>query len=344
MPNAPATTVPETMRAVEIAAPGAAGVLRLAVRPVPRPASGEVLIRVAAAGVNRPDLLQRQGLYPPPPGVTDIPGLEVAGHVVAAGEDVREPQAGEAVCALIAGGGYAEYAPAPAVQCLPVPAGLTLVEAASLPETHFTVWTNVFERARLRAGETLLVHGGASGIGVTCIQLARARGARVFVTVGTRGKGAACERLGAERAIHHPSEDFVAAVREATGGNGVDVILDMVGGDYTPRNLQALAVEGRLVQIAYQRGARAEIDWPTIMQRRLTLSGSTLRARPVSEKGRIAAELRREVWPLIESGDVKPVVFATFPLAAAADAQRLMESSAHVGKIVLSVEDDQKTP
>jgi putative PIG3 family NAD(P)H quinone oxidoreductase len=336
-----AAGVPETMRAVEIAAPGDAGALRLAERPVPRPGAGEVLIRVAAAGVNRPDLLQRQGLYPPPPGVTDIPGLEVAGHVAALGEDVREPRPGEAVCALVAGGGYAEYAVAPAAQCLPVPAGLSLVDAASLPETHFTVWTNVFERGRLRAGESLLVHGGASGIGVTCVQLARARGARVFVTVGTRGKGAACERLGAERAIHHPSEDFVAVARELAGGDGVDVILDMVGGDYTPRNLQALAVEGRLVQIAYQRGARVEIDWPTIMQRRLTLTGSTLRARPVAEKGRIAAELRREVWPLFESGAVKPVVFATFPLAAAADAHRLMESSAHVGKIVLRVQEQE---
>jgi len=326
------------MRAVEITTPGGAGVLHLAERPVPRPAAGEVLIRVAAAGVNRPDILQRQGLYPAPPGVTDIPGLEVAGHVVALGAGVSAPRPGDAVCALIAGGGYAEHAVAPAPQCLPVPAGLTLAEAASLPETYFTVWANVFERGRLRAGESLLVHGGASGIGVTCVQLARARGARVFVTVGTRGKCAACERLGAERAIHHPTEDFVAVARALTGGKGVDVILDMVGGDYTPRNLQALAVEGRLVQIAYQRGARVEIDWPTIMQRRLTLTGSTLRAQPVAEKSRIAAELRREVWPLIENGDMKPVVFATFPLAAAADAQRLMESSAHVGKIVLSVE------
>lgn len=330
-------TLPETMQAVEIPTPGEAGVLRLAERPVPHPAAGEVLVRVAAAGVNRPDLLQRQGLYPAPAGASDIPGLEIAGHVVALGEGVSEPRLDDAVCALVAGGGYAEYAVAPAVQCLPVPEGLDLVAAASLPETYFTVWANVFERGRLRTGETLLVHGGASGIGVTCIQLARARGARVFVTVGTRGKCAACERLGAERAIHHPTEDFVALARELTGGKGVDVILDMVGGDYTPRNLQALAVDGRLVQIAYQRGARVEIDWPTILQRRLTLSGSTLRARPVEEKGRLATELRREVWPLLARGDVRPVVFATFPLASAADAQRLMESSAHVGKIVLTV-------
>lgn len=325
------------MRAVEISAPGEADVLRVVTRPVPRPGPGEVLIHVAAAGVNRPDVLQRQGLYPPPPGASDLPGLEVAGTVVAAADDVAAPRPGEAVCALLAGGGYAEYALAPAPQCLPLPAGCDLAGAASLPETFFTVWANVFELGRLGAGEWLLVHGGASGIGVAATQLARARGARVLVTAGTRGKCAACERLGAERAIHHPSEDFVAAALEATQGRGVDVVLDMLGGDYTPRNLRALAPGGRLVQIAYQRGARGEVDLALVMQRRLTLCGSTLRARPVDEKGRLARELLREVWPLFASGALRPVVFASFALERAADAHRLMESSAHVGKIVLSV-------
>ena len=333
MPHA----VPEEMRAVEIAAPGEADVLRVASRPVPAPGPGEVLIRVAAAGVNRPDILQRQGLYPPPPGASDIPGLELAGTVVAADDDVAWPRPGDGVCALVAGGAYAEYATAPAAQCLPFPAGCDAVSAASLPETYFTVWANVFERGRLQAGEALLVHGGGSGIGVTATLLGRARGARVFVTAGSRGKCAACERLGAEIAVHHPSEDFVRVVQEATGGRGADVILDMVGGDYTPRNLQALAVEGRLVQIAYQRGAAVEVDWALVMQRRLTLTGSTLRARTVEDKGRLARALEREVWPLFAGGALRPVVFATFPLAAAADAQRLMESSAHVGKIVLTV-------
>jgi putative PIG3 family NAD(P)H quinone oxidoreductase len=329
--------VPAEMRAIEIAEPGEADVLRLVSRPVPSPAAGEVLVRVAAAGVNRPDILQRQGLYPPPPGASDIPGLEVGGTVVAVAPDVAWPRVGEAVCALLAGGGYAEYAAAPAAQCLPVPAGCDLTSAASLPEVYFTVWANVFERAGLLAGEALLVHGGGSGIGVTATLLGRARGARVFVTAGSQGKCAACERLGAEIAIHHPSQDFVSVVRAATGGRGADVVLDMVGGDYTPRNLQVLAPEGRLVQIAYQRGALAEIDWTLVMQRRLTLTGSTLRARTVEDKGRLARALEREVWPLFATGALRPVVFAKFPLQAAADAHRLMESSAHVGKIVLTV-------
>ncbi|HUG54045.1 MAG TPA: NAD(P)H-quinone oxidoreductase [Vicinamibacteria bacterium] len=325
------------MEAVEIASAGGPEVLRPVRRPRPSPGPTELLIAVAAAGVNRPDVLQRQGKYPPPPGASDRPGLEVAGHVAAVGDDVGGWREGDPVCALVAGGGYAGYCVAPAPQCLPVPGGLGLVEAAALPEAVFTVWTNVFERGALAAGEALLVHGGASGIGTTAIQMAKARGARVFATAGTKEKCAACERLGAERAIDYKSEDFAAVVKDLTGGRGVDVILDMVGGDYLPRNLACLAADGRLVQIAFLRGARAEVDLATIMRRRLTLTGSTLRARPVEEKGRLAAAVREEVWPLVEAGAVRPVVHATFPLAHAADAHRLMESDAHIGKIVLVV-------
>jgi putative PIG3 family NAD(P)H quinone oxidoreductase len=295
------------------------------------------LIAVAAAGVNRPDILQRQGKYAPPPGASDIPGLEVAGRVAACGSDVGEWKEGDAVCALVAGGGYAEYCAAPVPQCLPVPKGLDFVQAAALPETVFTVWTNVFERGRLSAGETLLVHGGASGIGTTAIQMARARGVRVFATAGSKDKCAACERLGAERAIDYSREDFAAVVSEMTAGRGVDVILDMVGGDYLPRNLASLALEGRLVQIAFLKGPRAEIDLMAIMHRRLTLTGSTLRARSIEEKGRIARAVRENVWPLVEKGEVGPVLHATFPLAAAAEAHRVLESGTHVGKIVLTV-------
>ena len=290
---------------------------------------------MAAAGVNRPDVLQRQGHYPPPPGASDIPGLEVAGEVAAVGDRVTEWRPGDAVCALVAGGGYAEYCVAPAPQCLPVPKGLTAIEAAAIPETFFTVWTNVFERGRLVAGETLLVHGGASGIGTTAIQMARALGARVFATAGSAEKCAACVALGAERAINYREENFVAVVKEATEGRGVDVILDMVGGDYIPRNLDCLALEGRLVLIALQRGARAELNFTSVLQRRLTITGSSLRPRTVEQKGAIARALRERVWPLLESGQVRPVIHARFPLAEAAAAHRLMEAGAHIGKIVL---------
>jgi NADPH2:quinone reductase len=321
--------------AVEIRAPGGPEVLIPTERPVPEPAAGEVLIKVAAAGVNRPDVFQRLGRYPPPPGASDIPGLEVAGTIEQLGAGVREWRVGDAVCALVAGGGYAEYCAAPAPQCLPVPRGLDLVAAAGIPETFFTVWTNVFERGRLEAGESLLVHGGASGIGTTAIQLARARGARVFATAGSAEKCAACERLGAERAINYRETDFVAVVRELTGGRGVDVVLDMVGGEYFARNIEALAMEGRLVEIATLHGVKAELNIQTIMHRRLTITGSTLRARPVAEKGAIAAAVRQRVWPLIEAGAVKPVVHATFPLRDAAAAHRMMEAGAHIGKLVL---------
>jgi NADPH2:quinone reductase len=321
--------------AVEIRAPGGPEVLIPTERPVPEPAAGEVLIKVAAAGVNRPDVFQRLGRYPPPPGASDIPGLEVAGTIEQLGAGVREWRVGDAVCALVAGGGYAEYCAAPAPQCLPVPRGLDLVAAAGIPETFFTVWTNVFERGRLEAGESLLVHGGASGIGTTAIQLARARGARVFATARSAEKCAACERLGAERAINYRETDFVAVVRELTGGRGVDVVLDMVGGEYFARNIEALAIEGRLVEIATLHGVKAELNIQTIMHRRLTITGSTLRARPVAEKGAIAAAVRQRVWPLIEAGAVKPVVHATFPLRDAAAAHRMMEAGAHIGKLVL---------
>ncbi len=334
MPEA-APSIPATMTVIEIAKPGGPEMLVPSQRPVPSPGPGEVLIQVAAAGVIRPDILQRKGGYAPPAGASDIPGLEVAGTVVAAHADVAWPRPGENVCALLAGGGYAAYALAPAPQCLPVPAGLSLVEAAALPECVMTVWTNVFERARLAKGETILIHGGASGIGTTAIQMARALGARVLASAGTPEKCAACVRLGALRAINYRSEDFVAVVREVTGGQGVDVILDMVGGDYTPRNIESLNMEGRLVVIAFLRGARTEIDLNTIMRRRLTLTGSTLRARSVAEKGAIAAAVTARVWPLIEARAMRPVIFATYKLTEAAEAHRLMESDLHTGKIVL---------
>ena len=325
------------MIAIEITEPGGPEVLVPRERPTPLPATGELLIRVAAAGVNRPDVFQRRGRYPPPPGASDIPGLEIAGTVDASGEGVTGWPAGSAVCALVAGGGYAEYCTAPAPQCLPVPRGLDFVAAAAIPETFFTVWTNVFERGRLASGESLLVHGGSSGIGTTAIQLARARGARVFATAGSADKCAACERLGAEKCFNYREVDFAAAVRAATGNRGVDVVLDMVGADYFARNLDVLAVDGRLVEIATLSGVKGELNIQAVMQRRLTITGSTLRARAVAEKGAIAAAVRREVWPLLESGAVKPIVFKTFPLSRAADSHRLMESSAHIGKIVLTV-------
>jgi putative PIG3 family NAD(P)H quinone oxidoreductase len=323
--------------AIEIRAPGGPEVLIAVERPKPVPADGEVLIKVAAAGVNRPDVFQRLGRYPPPPGASDIPGLEVAGTIEQLGPQVRDWRVGDEVCALVAGGGYAEYCAAPAAQCLPAPRGLDLVAAAAIPETFFTVWTNVFARGRLQATESLLVHGGSSGIGTTAIQLARARGSRVFATAGSAAKCAACERLGAERAINYREADFVAVARELTGGRGVDVVLDMVGGEYFARNIEALAVDGRLVEIATLHGVKAELNIQTIMQRRLTVTGSTLRARPVADKGAIATALMQQVWPLVESGAVKPVIHATFPLRDAAEAHRVMESGVHIGKLVLVV-------
>ena len=324
------------MMVIEIREPGGPEVLVPAERPRPSPEAAEVLIKVAAAGVNRPDVMQRRGMYPPPPGASDIPGLEVAGTIEQIGADVHGWRIGDGVCALVTGGGYAEYSVAPARQCLPVPRGMDLAGAAAIPEAFFTVWTNVFERGGLKAGETLLVHGGSSGIGTTAIQLARACGARVFTTAGSAEKCAACERLGAERAINYRETDFVKAVRDLTEGRGVDVILDMVGGEYLPRNLQTLAPDGRLVQIALMGGSKVEINLAIVLQRRLTITGSTLRPRSVAEKGAIADALRARVWPLLESRAVWPVVFRTFPLRDAADAHRLMESSAHIGKLVLT--------
>jgi len=326
----------ETMVAVEIAGYGGPEVLKPTRRPKPKPEAGEVLIEVAAAGVNRPDVLQRQGGYKPPPGASDIPGLEIAGRVVALGDGVAGWRVGDSATALVAGGGYAEFCAAPAPQCLPVPRGLDMVKAAAIPETFFTVWTNVFDRGRLKPGETFLVHGGSSGIGTTAIQLAHAFGSRVFTTAGSAEKCAACVKLGADRAIDHKREDFVAVIEEATGGRGVDVILDMVGGSYFARNMKILAVEGRLVQIAFLQGAKAEIDLGPLMVKRQTLTGSTLRPRSVAEKGAVASSLKEKVWPLIESGKVGPVIFKTFPLAEAAAAHRLMESGSHIGKIVLT--------
>jgi len=321
---------------VEISSPGPPEVLRPIDRPDPSPGAGEVLIRVAAAGVNRPDVMQRQGHYPPPPGATDIPGLEVAGTIEAVGADSGNWRVGDTVCALVAGGGYATKCVAPAVQCLPVPASLDFVSAAAIPETFFTVWTNVFERAGLKTGESLLVHGGASGIGTTAIQLAAARGSRVFATAGSPEKCRACEGLGAERAINYRSEDFVEVVRELTGGRGVDVVLDIVGGSYVNRDLAALAMDGRVVVIGFMEGEpTATVDLRRILGRRLTITGSALRPRSVKEKGDIADALRREVWPLLERGVVKPIVDRTFPLPEAAAAHRLMESGEHLGKIVL---------
>jgi NADPH:quinone reductase len=326
---------PAQMTAIEIREPGPPEVLQAVSRAVPEPAHGEVLIRVAAAGVNRPDVLQRKGVYPPPRGVTDIPGLEVAGEVVRVGEGVREPAVGARVCALIAGGGYAQFASAPAPQCLPVPDGLTVEEASAVPETFFTVWLNLFERARLTRGETLLVHGGSSGIGTTAILLARAFGVRVLTTAGSAEKCAACRALGAELAINYHETDFVAATLAATDGRGADVILDMVGGDYLPRNVRAAATEGRIALIAVQGGTRCELELRTLMTKRLTITASTLRPQPVENKGRIAAALREQVWPLFAGGQLRPQIHARFALQDAALAHRLMESGAHIGKIVL---------
>ena len=328
---------PETMAAVEITAPGGPEVLKPTRRPVPKPHSGEVLVAVHAAGVNRPDILQRTGHYNPPPGTTDIPGLEVAGTVVAFAPDVQDWTIGDRVCALLAGGGYAEYCVAPVGQCLPLPRGFSMVEGAVLPETFFTVWSNVFDRARLQPGETFLVHGGSSGIGTTAIQLARAFGARVFATAGTAEKCAACERLGAERAINYRTEDFAVVVKELTGGKGVDVVLDMVGGDYVAKNIDCLALDGRHVSIAFLKGGTVTLELFTVMRKRLTLTGSTLRPRSLADKAAIAAHLREKVWPKLDEGLIRPMVYRTFALAEADKAHALMESNAHIGKIALVV-------
>jgi len=330
--------LPKTMTAVEISEPGGPEVLKPVQRPVPEPAAGEILIKVAVAGVNRPDCLQRAGAYPPPPGASDLPGLEVAGTVVSMGSKVRGFRQGDLVCALLGGGGYAEYCIAPAPQCLPVPPGLTLSQAAAIPETFFTVWTNVFERGYLAPDEILLVHGGASGIGTTAIQLAQALGSRVIATVGSNEKAEVCANLGAERVVNYHEEDFVSVVKEVTGERGVDVILDMVGGDYTPRNIACLAPDGRLVQIAFLRGSKSEIDLNPVMRKRLTVTGSTLRPRSVEQKGAIARALHENVWPLLEDGKVAPVIDSVFPLTEAAQAHALMESNANIGKIMLRVE------
>lgn len=325
------------MIAIEITRPGPPDVLQMCERPVPSPLPGEVLIRVHAAGVNRPDVLQRSGNYPVPPGASDLPGLEVAGEIVGGDLSGSDFSVGDLVCALVAGGGYAQYCTAPIALCLRVPQGWTTLQAASLPETFFTVWSNVFNRAGLAAGETLLVQGGSSGIGVTAIQLARALGHRVFVTAGSDAKCRACEALGAERGINYRTEDFVEIVKAATAGKGVDVILDMVGGSYVPLEINCLADDGRLVFIALLGGAKASINLGQILIRRLTVTGSTLRARPVLFKADIAAQLRRQVWPLLESGAIKPVIYKTFALQQAAQAHALMEASTHVGKIILEV-------
>jgi NADPH2:quinone reductase len=327
--------LPQTMTCIEITQPGAPEVLKPATRPVPQPGKGQVVIKVAAAGINRPDVLQRQGAYPAPPGASDLPGLEVAGTIAALGEGAAG-RLGDAVCALVAGGGYAEYVTADARHCLPVPAGLDMVQAAALPETFFTVWHNVVERGGLKAGERFLVHGGASGIGTTAIQLAKALGATVFATANGAAKCAACRSLGADRAIDYATEDFVEVIKAETP-KGVDVILDMVGGDYIPRNIKALAADGRLVNIAFLKGSTAELNLMAVMLKRLTLTGSTLRPQSDAAKARMAASLAETVWPLIERGTIRPVVHATFPLTQAADAHRLMESNAHIGKIVLTV-------
>ncbi len=330
--------LPDTMTAIEITKPGEPDVLKPGVRPMPKPGQGEVLIEVAAAGVNRPDVMQRKGMYPPPAGASDIPGLEIAGTVVAVGPGASRYKVGSAVTALVAGGGYAQYCAAPEPQCLPVPHGFSMEEAAALPETFFTVWHNLFERGALARGESVLIHGGSSGIGTTAIQLAREFGAsQIFATAGNAEKCKACERLGATRAINYKSEDFVAVVKAATANRGVDVVLDMVAGNYTQKNLDLLAMDGRLVIIAFLHGTKAEIDFGGVLRKRLTITGSGLRPRPVVEKGAIADGLRSHVWPLLEAGKVRPVIDKIFPLAEAAAAHRQMESSAHIGKIVLKV-------
>ena len=332
MPDA----LPEWMTAIEITTPGGPEVLRPVQRRVPRPSAGEVLIQVAAAGVNRPDVLQRLGKYPPPPGASDIPGLEIAGTIVEVARGAARWQLGDRVCALVAGGGYAEYCIAPAVQCLPIPGAITDVQAAAVPETFFTVWTNLFRRGGLRSGERVLIHGGSSGIGTTAIQLAHALESIVFATAGSDSKCEACRRLGADVAINYRTQDFVDVVRRETSGNGVDVVLDIIGGDYFGRNVECLNLDGRLVQIGLQGGSTAQIDLGRVMRRRLTITGSTLRIRSIAEKGELARDLEMSVWPLLSAGRVGPVIDCTFPLEDTANAHRRMESSDHVGKIVLT--------
>lgn len=327
--------LPTTMTAIEISKPGGPEVLKPTSRPVPTPGHGEILVRVVAAGVNRPDVVQRMGLYPPPPGASDIPGLEVAGVVADVGPGVTRWARGDQVTALVAGGGYAEYCLVDTSLALSVPTGLSLTEAAALPETFFTVWTNVFDRARLMPGESILIHGGTSGIGTTAIQLAACFGAQVFATAGSPEKCAACVDLGATRAINYREEDFVGVVMEATAARGVEVILDMVGGDYVERNLKALATEGRLVNIAFLQGPKVELNLLPVMLKRLTMTGSTLRPRSLEEKTAIAEALEARVWPLLSAGRVAPVLDSTYPLKEAAEAHKRMESGAHIGKIVL---------
>jgi NADPH2:quinone reductase len=325
------------MSAIEIAAPGGPEQLRLTSRPVPRCGEGEVLVRVAAAGVNRPDVMQRQGRYPPPPGASDLPGLEISGEIAAMGPGVSGLALGERVLALLPGGGYAQYAVAAAPLCLPVPDGVTMIEAGAIPETYFTVWTNLFQRGGCKSGDTVLIHGGTSGIGTTAIQLASAFGARVFATAGSPQKCRVCEQLGAARGIDYSKEDFVEVIRAETGGAGIDLILDMVAGPYVSRNIDAAAMEGRIVTISLLGGARAEINMGLIMQKRLTLTGSTLRTRTIAQKAIVAEAVQKNVWPLLKAGRAKPVIHASFPLAQASAAHALMESSQHIGKIVLTM-------
>ena len=330
-------TLPETMTAIEITERGGPDVLKPTTRPVPVAGHGQILIKVEAAGVNRPDALQRAGSYAPPPDASDLPGLECSGTVVAVGPGVTRWSIGDAVCALLPGGGYAEYVVTPADHALAIPSGLTMIEAAALCETYYTVYSNVFMRGGLKAGETFLIHGGSSGIGTTAIQLAKAAGARVFVTAGNAEKCAKCVELGAERAINYREEDFVKIIKEETGGTGVNLILDMVGGSYIPRNVKALALDGRLVQIAFLEGPVAELNFAMMMVKRLTLTGSTLRPQSDLAKAEIAENLRTEVWPMLDSGSIKPVMDSTYPLAEAAAAHARMEGSTHIGKIVLTI-------
>jgi NADPH:quinone reductase len=331
-------TIPDRMHVITIPQPGGPDALVPSMRPVPVPGARDILVKVAAAGVNRPDLLQRQGLYPPPPGASDVPGLEMAGTIIAMGPDVQRWSLGDTVCALVSGGGYASYALAHESNALPVPGSISMIEAGALPETYFTVWSNVFARGALREGETLLVHGGTSGIGTTAIQLAKAFGARVITTAGSAEKCAACLELGADVAIDYRQQDFVAETKRATGGRGADVILDMVGGDYIARNYEAAAFDGRIVQIAFLKGSDVTVDMRRIMLKRLTHTGSTLRSRPIAEKAAIAMALEAHAWPLLAKNTVKPLIYKTFPLAQANKAHTLMETSTHIGKIVLTMD------
>ena len=326
-------TLPASMKCIEITKAGGPEVLTPTTRPLPDIGGNQVLIQVTAAGINRPDVFQRQGGYPPPPGASDIPGLEVAGKVVCCGSEVKDIQVGDSVCALLNGGGYAEYAVAEASLCLPIPSALTCQDGAALPETCFTVWHNVFERAGLQSGEVFLVHGGTSGIGTTAIQMARAFGARVFATAGSTEKCQVCVDLGAEQAFNYHEEDFVAGVKDVAGG--ANVILDMIGGDYIQKNIRACAFQGRIVSIAFLRGSKTEVDFNPVMLKQLVLTGSTLRSQPLANKARIAAALREQVWPLLTDGTIKPLIHATFPLDQASESHRLMESNAHIGKILL---------